>query len=180
MITFDDLASLQKGLTNLNELFKQYRLKINTSKTKTMIFNHQLDNIVYPTTIASLADESLENVKIYRYLGCDIKYDESTTGDTELNLRIDAATNKFYSNSKNLLNYKIYLKTKILMINSLVRSRLNYACQTWSCTQSQLAKLNATYMGYPRRLDKGGFEGQNKGWSFKYTNADNLLNHQNH
>ena len=86
MITFDDLTSLQKGLTILNELFKQYRLNFNTSKTKTMIFNHQLDNIVYPTTIASLAGESLENVKIYRYLGCDIKYDESTTGDTELNL----------------------------------------------------------------------------------------------
>ena len=60
------------------------------------------------------------------------------------------------------------------MINSLVRSRLTYACQTWSCTQSQLAKLNATYMGYLRRLVKGGFERQDEGWSFKYTNADIL------
>ena len=56
MITFDDLASLKKGLTTLNELFKQYQLKINNSnsKTKTMIFNHQLDNIVYPTTHYSI------------------------------------------------------------------------------------------------------------------------------
>ena len=83
-----------------------------------MIFNQQLDNEEYPTTVASLNGESLENVVIYRYLGCDIKYNESSTGDTELNLRTDAATNKFYSNSKNLLNQKIYLKTRVLMVNS--------------------------------------------------------------
>ena len=29
-------------------------------------------------------------------------------------------------------------------------------------------------MGYLRRLVKGGFERQDKGWSFKYTNADIL------
>ena len=174
MITFDDLASLQKGITILNELFKQYRLKINITKTKTMIFNQQLDYEEYPTTVASLNGESLENVVIYRYLGCDIKYNESSTGDTELNLRTDAATNKFYSNSKNLLNKKIYLKTRVLMINSLVRSRLTYASQTWSCTQSQLTKLNATYMGYLRRLVKGGFDRKDGGWSFKYSNAQLL------
>ena len=32
---------------------------------------------------------------IYRYLGCDIKYNESPTGNTEFNLRTDSATNKF-------------------------------------------------------------------------------------
>ena len=174
MITFDDLASLQKGLKILNELFKKYRLKINISKTKTMIFNQQLENKEYPTSIASLDGEDLENVTIYRYLGCDIKYDESTTGDSEYNLRTDAATNKFYSNSKNLLNQKIYLKTRVLMVNSLVRSRLTYACQTWSSAQSQLAKLNATYMGYLRRLVKGGFARKDGGWSFRYSNAQLL------
>ena len=174
MITFDDLASLQKGITILNELFKQYRLKINITKTKTMIFNQQLDNEEYPTTVASLNGESLENVVIYRYLGCDIKYNESSTGDTELNLRTDAATNKFYSISKNLLNQKIYLKTRVLMINSLVRSRLTYASQTWNCTKSQLTKLNATYMGYLRRLVKGGFDRKDGGWSFKYSNTQLL------
>ena len=174
MITFDDLASLQKGITILNELFKQYRLKINITKTKTMIFNQQLDNEEYPTTVASLNGKSLENVVIYSYLGCDIKYNESSTGDTELNLRTDAATNKFYSISKNLLNQKIYLKTRVLMINSLVRSRLTYASQTWNCTKSQLTKLNATYMGYLRRLVKGGFDRKDGGWSFKYSNTQLL------
>ena len=66
MITFDDLASLQKGLNILNELFSKYRLKINVSKTKTMIFNQQLENKEYPTCIASLDGEDLENVTIYR------------------------------------------------------------------------------------------------------------------
>ena len=124
--------------------------------------------------LVSLNGESLENVVIYRYLGCDIKYNESSTGDTELNLRTDAATNKFYSKSKNLLNQKIYLKTRVLMINSLVRSRLTYASQTWNCTKSQLTKLNATYMGYLRRLVKGGFDRKDGGWSFKYSNTQLL------
>ena len=139
-----------------------------------MIFNQQLDNEEYPTTVASLNGESLENVVVYRYLGCDIKYNESSTGGTELNLRTDAATNKFYSISKNLLNQKIYLKTRVLMINSLVRSRLTYASQTWNCTKSQLTKLNATYMGYLRRLVKGGFDRKDGGWSFKYSNTQLL------
>ena len=89
------------------------------SKTKTMILNHHEQE--YPSTIASLSGEALENVKVFRYLGCDIKFDEPSTGEAELNLRTDAATGAFYGHSRNMMNHKIYMKTRVMMLNSLVR-----------------------------------------------------------
>ena len=108
MLTFDDKDSLQRGITILDELFTQYGMQINAKKTKTMIFNQQITNDQeYPTSIASLGGRALENVKVFRYLGCDIKFDESSTGEAELNLRTDAATSKFYSLARNMMNNKI-------------------------------------------------------------------------
>ena len=175
MITFDDKDSLQRGITILDELFAQYGMKINVTKTKTMIFNQQITNDQeYPTTIASLGGKALENVKVFRYLGCDIKFDESSTGEAELNLRTDAATSKFYSLSRNMMNNKTHLKTRVMMLNSLVRSRLTYGCQTWSCNKNQMNKLNAAYMGFIRRMVRGGFKRRDGSWSYCYTNNDLL------
>jgi hypothetical protein len=83
-----------------------------------MIFNQQaIDEQEYPSTIVSLSGEALENVKVFRYLGCDIKFDEPSTGEAELNLRTDAATGKFYALSRNMINSKINMKTRVMMIN---------------------------------------------------------------
>jgi hypothetical protein len=175
VLTFDDRDSLKRGITILDELFTQYGMKINVSKTKTMIFNKQaMDEQEYPTTIASLNGEALENVKVFRYLGCDIKFDEPSTGEAELNLRTDAATSKFYALSRNMMNSKINMKTRVMMLNSLVRSRLTYGCQTWSCSKNQMNKLNSAYMGFIRRMVKGGFNRRDGSWSYCYTNNDLL------
>ena len=172
VLMFDDNESLQKGINILNELFIEYGMKVNVSKTKTMIFNHHEQE--YPSTIASLSGEALDNVKVFRYLGCDIKFDEPSTGEAELNLRTDAATGAFYGHSRNMMNHKIYMKTRVMMLNSLVRSRLVYGCQTWSCNRNQIKKLNAAYMGYIRRMVKGGFNRRDGTWSYQYTNSDLL------
>ena len=50
-----------------------------------------------------------------------VKFNEPSTGDTELNFRIDAAENKFYSNSKNFLKMKIHVMTRTKIFDSLVR-----------------------------------------------------------
>ena len=92
-----------------------------------MILNQQYEEREYPQTISKLRGYELENVKIYRYLGCEIKYDEPTTEETELNLRSDAAECKFYSLARNLMNMKICLTTRIRILNSLVHSRIVYS-----------------------------------------------------
>ena len=59
-----------------------------------MILNHQYlntDSSTYPKSIASLNNIPIENVTNFRYLGDEIKYDEPSTGDAEINLQIDVA-----------------------------------------------------------------------------------------
>ena len=66
------------------------------------------------------------------------------------------------------------MKIRVSMLNSLVRSRLTYGCQTWNCNTDQTNKLNSTYMGYIRRMVKGGFNRREESWRFQYTNNDLL------
>ena len=40
-----------------------------------MILNQQQESGEYPTTIGFLKGKDLENVKTYRYLGCEMKFD---------------------------------------------------------------------------------------------------------
>ena len=174
LLVFDNEDSLRKGANLLDEIFKRYRLCINISKTKTMILNQQYEGREYPSTISSLRGNDLENVKSYGYLGCEVKYDEPNTGETELNLRSDAAECKFYSLARNFMNMKIRLRTRITMLNSLVRNTLVYSCQTWSTTMAQLNRMNAQYMSFIRKMTKGGYKRKDNSWHFVFTNM-NLL-----
>ena len=63
MLTFDDKDSLQQGIILLDGIFTEYRLKINTKKTRTMLFNHQYSEQEYTTSISSLRGKDIANVK---------------------------------------------------------------------------------------------------------------------
>ena len=131
-LMFDDNDNLQKGINVLNETFKRFHLSINISKTKTMIVNHHyLPNetlacmlntcfCLYPNSICNLDNSPVENVSKFRYLGDEIKNDEPSTGDAEIELRIDVAECKFYELSKKLFNFNIRIKTRVLILNSMV------------------------------------------------------------
>ena len=73
-----------------------------------------------------------------------------------------------------MMNMKIHVKIRALMLNSLVRSRLTYSCEAWHLTQRQIEKVSATYHGYLRKMIKGGFKRQGNSWSFELTNEDLL------
>ena len=110
-LLFEDIENHQRGLQALHETFVRYNLAINVSKTKTMILNHQYlntDSSTYHKSIESLNNIPIENVTNFRYLGDEIKYDELSTGDAEINLRIDVAENKFYELGKKCLTTKSY------------------------------------------------------------------------
>ena len=70
-----------------------------------------------------MEEKEIDNVKVFRYLGGNIKYDEHSTGDEEIELRLESGEAKFYELVKKLLNHKIVLKTRVQILNSLVRSR---------------------------------------------------------
>ena len=60
------------------------------------------------------------------------------------------------------------------MINSLVRSRMVYSCQTWCPTKAQLQRMNSQYMMFIRKLAKGGFNRKPNSYAYIYTNEDLL------
>ena len=72
------------------------------------------------------------------------------------------------------MNMKIRLRTRITMLNSLVRNTLVYSCQTWSTTMAQLNRMNAQYMSFIRKMTKGGYKRKDNSWHFVFTNM-NLL-----
>ena len=139
-----------------------------------MILNHQRTGEIYPTTICKLNGKSIENVEVFHYLGSCMKYDEPSTGKTEIELRIDCAENALYRYAKKFFNQDIAIKTRVQIMNSIVRSRLTYGCQTWSLTKHELQKVKSTYATILRKMIKGGFRRKRDSWSFALTNEDIL------
>ena len=105
-------------------------------------------------------------------LGSPDYYNEPSTGETEINLRIDAAENAFYSHGKNLMNQKIALKTRVQILDSLVRSRLTYSCPAWTLTTTQRDKIGSVYTSTLSKMVKNGYKRKEYQWSFVYTNED--------
>lgn len=137
-----------------------------------MIFNfgcNDKDQNSYPKHFASLHDKPVENVESFKYLGDLIKYNESCTGDAEMELRITLAEAKFCELAKKRTNFHINLKTRVLLLNNLVHSRLTYSCQTWNLNDKQNQLINISYRKMLRRMIRGGFQ-QNEEYHYKITN----------
>ena len=154
-----DQIGLQRATEILDEVFTKFGVSINISKTETMIISHKYAlSDDYPSSIITeLRGTSLNNVKEFKYLGSNIFYDEPSTGDVELNHRIQMANAKFAQMSNLLQNFKISLCTRICFLNSFVRSRLTYSCQNWNLKSSQYERLDVVYRLFLRRMVRGGF-----------------------
>ena len=116
----------------------------------------------YPKSIVELNDQTIENVEVFRYLGDDIHFNQPSTGDAEIDLRIAVAQTKYNQMSKKLHNRKIFLKTRVYLLNKMVRSCLMYSCQTWNINQQQQQqRVRSTYINMLRKMIRGGFERRN-------------------
>ena len=151
-----DIESLKVATELLNEIFESFGLKINKLKTETMILNHHVIGNDYPTSIISLGDTPLKNVADFTYLGSNINNEEPSTGDGEINNRIQIATSKFNEMSNLLQNHRINIHTRVKFLDSYVRSRLTYACQNWNLSSNQFERLNTTYRSFLRRMVRNG------------------------
>ena len=140
-----------------------------------MIFNYEGDQ--YPNQILELSESLkgkgkgiIKNVPVFRYLGCQIHYNQAKTGEEELNTRVDSATARFYALSTKFFNHKIALKTRVKIMNSLVRTRLTYGCATWTLTVQQKNRMNSEYASTLRKMVRGGFRRKKDSYSYVYTN----------
>ena len=174
MLAFEKRNDLQLAINILDDTFKKLSLSINTTKTKTMILNHQYAEEMYPNTICMLNGIYIDNVMIFHYLGSCIKYDEPSTGNTEIELRIDCAQNALYQHGKKFFNHDITIKTRVQIMNSIVRSTLTFGCQTWSMSKQHLQRIISAYNSILRKMVKGGFRRKKNSWRFVLKNSDIL------
>ena len=174
VLFFETASDMQKAADILQETFGRFGLEINKSKTNTMILNNHLVSQHYPETIISIENTQIENVELFKYLGCNIKYDEPCTGDSELEFRIDTAHNKFYELGKKMMNHRIQLATRVTFLNALVRARLTYSCQTWNLSQIQVDRVSSSYCSLLRKMVKGGYRKVVGTFRFVLSNNDLL------
>ena len=66
------------------------------------------------------------------------------------------------------------LTTRVKILNALIRSRLTYACQTWSLTKRQTTHVNAAYISILRKMVKGGYRRKPDTFCYELTNSDIL------
>ena len=104
-----DIHSLQRATTILNDVFTNYGLCINVSKTETMILNHMLLEDKYPDSIISLRNAPLQNSTEFKYLGSYISQNERNTWGIEINHCIQMAYAKLATMANLLQNSKIHL-----------------------------------------------------------------------
>ena len=102
-------------------IIQRFGLKINELKTETMILNNMEPE--YTKSIITLRNTLINNVENFKYLGAFIKHDQPSTGDVELNYRIQITVSKFVEMSALLQNVKINLRTRVSFFNSFIRSR---------------------------------------------------------
>ncbi len=180
-----DPDDLEMMINILFEVFSEFGLKINISKTETMIWswNPRLDG-PYPASFMKIGDTPIENTKSFKYLGVWMTADDIHIGQQELQYRIDNAKCAFAEHRKLLTNFHLDLHTRVLFLNGLVRSRLTYGCHAWRPTHGEICKIDAAYNHSLRCMVKGGFrrvnppnqkeleEDENVDWRFCLTNND--------
>ena len=80
-LCFVNEADLKTGLDLLTDIFTEFDLHLSEGKTETMILNDERDED-YPENLHTINGVDLKNVKIFKYLGSKIQYNQPGTGDT--------------------------------------------------------------------------------------------------
>lgn len=120
-------AGLQKALDIVEQYCETWRLKINHSKTKTMVFSRGNRVIKAEFTINGTA---LENVKEFKYLGITIHKKNCTFTPTLKYLRLKA-TRAFYALKSKVNIYKLPLKVALKLLDSVIKPILLYCSEVW-------------------------------------------------
>ena len=93
---FESVEDMQAAMNILVDIFDRYRLILNEDKTETMIFDPDIDaESNYPKTLIEINGFQIKNVQKFRFLGSHIKFNEVSTGEHEINIRLEAAKCKF-------------------------------------------------------------------------------------
>lgn len=136
--------NLQTQLNNLAEESLKVGLTININKSKIMT-NRKL------TTPITLANEPLETVTEFTYLGQAISFTNKT--NTEISKRIGNAWKKFWALKHILLaNFPLYQKKKIM--DMCILPILTYGAQTWALNKENYLSIRSAQRKMERTILK--------------------------
>ena len=160
------LAGNQKELSDLtskiNEVGKQFGMKINIKKTKAMVVSKKPNS---PKINIAIEGQHIEQVTSYMYLGSLITEDGRSENEINRRRMIARAT---FTNMRTLLSCRgINLKTRLRAIKCYIWLTLLYGAETWTITKSLLSRLDAFEMWVYRRVLKIS-------WTEKITNEEVL------
>lgn len=134
---------LQLAAHKLNEICKDYNLKISINKTKVMAFSGK--NPLRAKII--IDDQMIEQVSHYKYLGCDISYGY----DKDIEYKI----NQFQAicgTINRTLNNKAHKQTKLKFYKTMAVPALLYGSESWITTTKHESKIQAAEMKFLRRV----------------------------
>ena len=151
-----DISELESITNIVHNVFKKFGLTIAGDKTKTMVFNSS-EEIASQPSLIKINGEIIENVRTFR---C-IVYVISNTDKTQfINSQIPSAHEKWSDLKSTLTDGEIKIRVRLKMLEACVRSRLLHAVQACRLSAQNMDKLEVIWMGFLRRIVKGGFKRQ--------------------
>ena len=131
----------------LHKLMSAYGMTICSTTTKTMVMSPTQAEDNYPSSVVhvSLGQVQLENTKKSRYLRTTICWNEPITGSSEISARIASARFMVTELKPVLKNPHVPMNTKKLYMESMVRSRLCFGCQSWVLKREDMDRLENWY-----------------------------------
>ena len=155
----DDIAILCKDIDELatifniyDQTFTRFGPKISYGKTETMAFNVPED-IKSKKSLFSIGDVPIKNVRTFKYLGHMITNNDDDPSHY-LSFRILSAYQKWNELKHVFTDKRIYMSTRVKLLEACVRSRLLYSCQSWDLHASEIRKLESIWHGFLRRMVK--------------------------
>ena len=147
------LAGNEMELTELtskiNEVGKQFAMKINIKKNKTMVVSKEPNS---PKINIAINGQQIEQVTYYMYIGSLITEDGRCENEIKRRIMIARTT---FTNMRTLLPCRgINLKTRLRAIKGYTWPTLFYGAETWTITKYLLSRLYAFEMWVYRRVLK--------------------------
>src|SRR3989442_5105821 len=125
---------LKMLMNKLNDTAKNFNMKINVQKTKTMVVRWDGGGVVNIT----VDGKRIEQVKSFKYLGSVITKDGRSHSDVKV--RIAIAKDAF-NKRKELLTKGLSRTLKKRMVKVLVWPVVLYGCETWTLLQDEINRL---------------------------------------